>query len=99
MIVKFTPNGVESTFATDLDFPRGVAFDRSGNLFVAQRGLVAPPGAILKFTPDGVGTVFASEVPDPQFLAFQLLPTPTSTSIASSKANVAALGRLARPRK
>jgi sugar lactone lactonase YvrE len=76
MIVKFTPNGVESPFATNLDYPRGLTFDRSGNLFVAQRGLVAPPGAILKFTPDGVETVFASEVPDPQFLAFQLLPTP-----------------------
>jgi sugar lactone lactonase YvrE len=73
-ILKFTPNGVESTFATDLDWPRGLAFDRSGNLFVAERGAFAPPGDVLKFTPDGDGTVFAPDLDDPQFLAFQLLP-------------------------
>ena len=74
-ILKFTPNGVESTFATDLDWPRGLAFDRSGNLFVADRGAFAPPGDVLKFTPDGTGTVFAPELDDPHFLVFQL-PTP-----------------------
>jgi hypothetical protein len=70
-ILKFTPDRVESTFATGLDWPRGLAFDRSGNLFVANRGVFAPPGAIYKFTPDGTRTVFASAVDDPQFLAFQ----------------------------
>ncbi len=35
-ILKFSPEGVESTFATGLTFPRGLAFDRSGNLFVAD---------------------------------------------------------------
>jgi sugar lactone lactonase YvrE len=86
-ILKFTPNGVESTFATDLDWPRGLAFDRSGNLFVAERGAFAPPGDVLKFTPDGNGTVFAPELNDPHFLAFQLpaprprpLPHPRPTS-------------------
>ena len=74
-ILKFTPNGVESTFATDLDWPRGLPFDRSGNLFVADRGAFAPPGAVLKFTPDGNGTVFAPGLDDPHFLVFQL-PTP-----------------------
>jgi hypothetical protein len=70
-ILKFTPNRVESTFATALDWPRGLAFDRSGNLFAANRGVFAPPGAIYKFTPDGNRTVFASAVDDPQYLAFQ----------------------------
>jgi len=78
-ILKFTPEGVESTFATGLTYPRGLAFDTSGNLFVADVDGVGS-GEILKFTPDGNRSVFAVvPVPsntDPQFLAFQLLPTP-----------------------
>lgn len=70
-IVKFTPDGVGSTFATDLDYPRGLAFDRSGILFVAERGAFAPPGDILKFKPDGNSRVFAAELDDPHFLAFR----------------------------
>jgi len=75
-ILKFTSNGVGTPFAIGLDFPRGLAFGRAGNLFVAERGLFAPPGDVLRFTPDGNGTVFAPELDDPQFLTFQLLPTP-----------------------
>ena len=74
-ILKFTPDGEESDFATDLTEPRGLAFDRGGNLFVIDRAF-EPPGDILKFTPNGVETVFASGIDGPQFLAFQLLPTP-----------------------
>jgi sugar lactone lactonase YvrE len=78
-ILKFTPEGVESTFATGLTFPRGLTFDRTGNLFVADVDGVGS-GEILEFTPDGNRSVFAVvPVPsntDPQFLAFQLLPTP-----------------------
>jgi sugar lactone lactonase YvrE len=77
-ILKFTPDGEESDFATDLTEPRGVAFDRGGNLFVVNRAF-EPPGDILKFTPNGVETVFASGIDGPQFLAFQLLPTPRLT--------------------
>jgi sugar lactone lactonase YvrE len=79
-ILKFTPNGVETTFATDLDWPRGLAFDRRGNLFVAERGAFAPPGDVLKFTPDGNRTVFAPDLDDPQFLVFQpATPRPRPT--------------------
>ena len=70
-ILKFTPDGVESTFATGLDWPRGLAFDSRGNLFVAERGAFAPPGDILQFRRDGTWRVFASDLDDPQFLAFQ----------------------------
>src|SRR5262249_921735 len=73
LILKYTPDGVESTFATSLTAPRGLAFDRSGNLFVAEIPTTGP-GDILKFTPDGNRTVFAV-VPGggnsgPEFLAF-----------------------------
>ena len=73
-ILKFTPDGEESDFATDLTEPRGLAFNRGGNLFVTNRSF-EPPGDILKFTPNGVETVFASGIDGPQFLAFQLPPT------------------------
>jgi sugar lactone lactonase YvrE len=65
----------KSDFATDLGGPRGLAFDRSGNLFAAE----LPAGEILKFTPDGNQTLFASGIPTPEFLAFHLLPTPRLT--------------------
>jgi len=86
VVMKFTPNGVGSTFASNLgNYPRGLAFDRGGNLFVAEVGeeLNPPhtPGDILKFTPNGTQTVFAvmpspAYNAGPEFLAFQLLPTP-----------------------
>lgn len=75
-VLKFTPSGVKTTFATGLDNPRGLAFDSAGNLFVAE---IPFPGSgdILKFTPDGTRTVFASGIGDPrgnsgpEFLAIQ----------------------------
>ena len=74
-ILKFTPDGEESDFATGFTEPRGLAFDRGGNLFVVNRSF-EPPGEILKFTPNGVERVFASGIDGPQFLAFQLPPPP-----------------------
>jgi DNA-binding beta-propeller fold protein YncE len=69
-ILVFTPDGMESTFATDLTNPRGLAFDSFGNLFVAEAN-PAPDGDILKFAPGGgAPTVFASGIDFPQFLAF-----------------------------
>jgi hypothetical protein len=73
LILEYAPDGTESTFATGLYAPRGLAFDGAGNLFVAE---IIPdgPGDILKFTPEGNRTVFAV-VPGggnsgPEFLAF-----------------------------
>ena len=69
-ILEFTPNGVESTFATGLTNPRGLAFDGSGYLFVAESN-PAPDGDILKFAPGGgAPTVFASGIDLPEFLTF-----------------------------
>ena len=62
--------GVKSTFATGLTFPSGLAFDSSGNLFVAEANAI-PDGDILKFPPDGGSlTVFASGFGRPEFLTF-----------------------------
>jgi len=76
VILKFTPDGAESTFATGLNNPRGLVFDSAGNLFVAEIPFFAT-GDILKFAPDGTRTVFASGIGVPQgfggpeFLAIQ----------------------------
>src|SRR5436305_12866191 len=45
-IDEFTPNGVRSTFASGLNIPFGLAFDKSGNLFVAVAD--AGSGAVYK---------------------------------------------------
>jgi sugar lactone lactonase YvrE len=75
-ILVFAPDGTESTFATDLADPRGIAFDPSGDLFVAELRAAAV-GDILKFSKNGIQTVFASNIGRPQgnggpeFLAFR----------------------------
>ncbi len=63
-IFEFTPDGVETTFASGLNSPQNLAFDSEGNLFVVDSG------AIYKFTPDGVRTTFALGLPGPLGLAF-----------------------------
>ena len=52
-ILKFTPDGKRSTFATGISSV-GMAFDRSGNLFVSQGD------SIFKFTPKGVESTFVT---------------------------------------
>lgn len=66
-VVKITPGGVQSTFAT-MDccdtFPEGLAFDSAGNIFVNVLHDNPPSGpptfTIEKFTPDGVQSTFAT---------------------------------------
>src|SRR6266446_1710916 len=69
-IDEFTPDGVPSTFASGLNNPLGLAFDRVGNLFVADTGTYTGTGAVYKFTPAGVRTTFASGLNFPFALAF-----------------------------
>ena len=63
-IVKITPGGVQSTFATLSGnlFGEDVAFDSSGNLFVIAQDQNDPNQAstIYKFTPRGVQSTFGS---------------------------------------
>jgi sugar lactone lactonase YvrE len=58
-IVRFSPDGTKSFFASDLEDPIAVAVAGDGNLLVltAENG---PSGSILQFTPDGTKSVFAS---------------------------------------
>ncbi len=65
-IVKFTPGGVRSTFASmGLNSPQGLAFDSAGNLYVVNSG----NGTIQKFATNGVGSVFASGLNSPSSIA------------------------------
>jgi hypothetical protein len=74
-IFKFTPAGVQSVFAGPASFssgqgPVGLAFDKSGNLFVSTGGN-NPNDAILKFTPAGAVSTFATGLSQsPRGLAF-----------------------------
>jgi sugar lactone lactonase YvrE len=62
-ISEYTPDGMQSTFASGLARPRGLAFDSSGNLFAAVT-YYAPPNqphaSILKFPPLGQPSVFGN---------------------------------------
>jgi sugar lactone lactonase YvrE len=64
-IYEITPGGVESTFATGVAYPEGMAFDSAGNLFVTDTG-----GNIDRFTPLGVESTFATGLNFPLGLAF-----------------------------
>lgn len=67
-ITRITPNGTsgtKSTFAM-LDYPYGVAFDTSGNLYAANYNY----GTISKVTPGGVVSGFATGVTNGIGLAF-----------------------------
>src|SRR5690349_6001144 len=51
-ILEFTPSGTQTTYASGLLFPRGLAFDSIGNLFAAETdepGDRLDIGRVLKF--------------------------------------------------
>ena len=60
-ISEYTPTGVQKTFAT-APFPRGVAFDNSGNFFVASTDLNNrnEHAKVLKFPPNGHQSVLGN---------------------------------------
>jgi DNA-binding beta-propeller fold protein YncE len=80
-IEKFNASGIGSVFASYstngvgvyLQAPIGLAFDSSGNLFVADHFT----DSILKIDPDGNMSLFASGFGDPDFLASEI-PEPSS---------------------
>jgi sugar lactone lactonase YvrE len=55
------PDGTLSTFATGLGYPEGMAFDPTGNLYVANYGgSLLGAGSILKISPSGTVSTLAS---------------------------------------
>ena len=65
-IYEFTPGGTQSTFASGLNQPFGLAFDSGGNLFEADQF----SDNIYEFTPGGTRSTFASGLNNPAGLAF-----------------------------
>jgi hypothetical protein len=54
-ILKFGPDGTQSTFASGLDGAWPLAFDKAGNLYAGVN-----PSSILKFAPDGSSSTFVT---------------------------------------
>ena len=65
-IFKFAPDGSKLTFASGIKEVNGLAFDRSGRLFVAE----GATGVIWMFTSNGTKTIFTSGLEHPVALAF-----------------------------
>jgi hypothetical protein len=65
-IVRVTPNGAPTTFASDGSLLTGFAFDSKGNLYASEYAT----NSIGEFTPTGMGSEFASGVQHPQQEAF-----------------------------
>ncbi len=57
-ILEFTPGGAQSTVASGLNGPNGLACDSAGNLFVAVTG----SGNIIEITPGGSAKHFCLRV-------------------------------------
>ena len=71
-IFKFTWDGRQSIFASELYKPGDMAFDSAGNLFFVDYVILgdgAGEAAIYKITPNGTLTIFASRVSYPSYLA------------------------------
>jgi len=82
VILKFTPDGKSSVFASNVSHPKGLAFDSLGNLYLAY----PDHNSILKFTPNGQRVTFASGIGHPYRLAFDasgnlFVTDPTANSI------------------
>jgi hypothetical protein len=81
---------VESTFASGLSGLGEMAFNSTGNLFVASSS-----GTIYEYTPGGVQSTFASGLNEPVGLAIQPVPEPCTLTLLG----VSAIGLLIRRRK
>jgi glucose/arabinose dehydrogenase len=88
-IYEFTQGGVQSTFASGLDAPYGLAFDSAGDLFEMDAG----SDTIQEIRPGGALSTFASGFLNPQGLAFQgvTLPVPEPSALGLLAAGATAL--------
>ncbi|HMJ05609.1 MAG TPA: hypothetical protein VK474_05075, partial [Chthoniobacterales bacterium] len=64
-VLRVAPDRTQTTF-TSIGNPRGLAFDRAGNLYVADNAAQS----IIKVTPAGVANTFVSGVGAPRGIAF-----------------------------
>jgi hypothetical protein len=87
-IEEFTPTGVQSTFASGLNWPSGLAFDRSGNLFEADQG----SGNVYEFSPNGARSTFATGLDAPFGLAFAPAPEPGGITLLACGAAAVLVG-------
>lgn len=69
-INEVSPLGVVSEFVGGLTTPRGVAFDSSGNLYVAEAISGSLQSVVTKVTPEGGKSTFATGLQNPMDLAF-----------------------------
>ncbi len=77
---KYTPGGVQSTFATTSSSAlNGLAFNSAGDLFVASAGT----GSIIEIAPGGVQSNFASGLGNPAGIAFQPVPEPSVMALGA----------------
>jgi len=65
-VLEINSSGNESTFASGLNSPKGLAFNSAGNLYVANSG----NGTISQINPAGNVSTFASGLNNPTALAF-----------------------------
>ncbi len=65
-IFRFAADGTQSSFASGLTAPVGLAFDGKGNTFISDVGA----GTIVKVAPDGIQSGFAIIPEGPAGLAF-----------------------------
>ena len=70
-VVKVDHEGESTLLATELNEPAGLAYDNSGNLYVANHGGgMMQQGNILKISPSGEILLFAEELNGPTAIAF-----------------------------
>ncbi|MGD0058156.1 MAG: NHL repeat-containing protein [Verrucomicrobiia bacterium] len=79
-IERFNALGQGSIFSSTnlLSFPDEIAFDSSGNLYVACNSVTLGDSQILKFNQDGVGSVFASGLDGAVGIAIEEIPEPSA---------------------
>jgi sugar lactone lactonase YvrE len=87
-IFKFTPAGVKSTFVSGLGNPIDLAFDSTGNLFVADLAVTdARLGrAIFKIGPDGTKSTLTRGLSDPIALAVGSADSVFVTEVTTAEA-------------
>jgi hypothetical protein len=57
-IYRYTPSGTQTVFASSLNLPRGLTFDKTGNLFAAIGG----DSTVVRFGPNGTQSTVASNL-------------------------------------